>query len=272
MKRKHWLIIVACVCLVLAGICFLKVLPRPVDPALEQAGPNTTTSTTTRLTMPLKEDTHSSEQMPPQTGDETPDQTQGYTSPVDFEALWSINPDIYAWIDIPGTEISYPIVQSATDDSFYLDHDVYKDSHVNGSIFSEHAYNDILFEDAVTVLYGHNMKNGDMFGDLQPIYRDPENIDVYNEIVVYLPHKELHFDVFAALQYSRMHLLYYYQTEKKAAFDLFVDDVYSTRNLNTVLVDELRPEYGDQIVVLSTCLSGNNDYRYLVMGVCKEIS
>ena len=44
--------------------------------------------------------------------------------PIDFEALWEMNPDVYAWIEIPGTQVDYPILQSPTDDGYYLDHNM----------------------------------------------------------------------------------------------------------------------------------------------------
>ena len=267
MKKKHILIILAGLCLLAAGICIFKLFTPTPHTQSGDYGPRDEESTVD-ITMPVKQD----ESLPTQNGNVSPAPQPGYTSPVDFEMLQKLNPDIYAWIDIPGTDISYPIVQSATDDSFYLDHDSDKNTSSNGAIFSEHVYNDTMFDDKVTVLYGHNMKSGAMFGDLQPIYRHPENLKNFDEIVVYLPHKELHFKIFAAMQYSRMHLLHYYQVEKRSAFELLIDDIYTTRNLNMNLVEELRPEFEDQVVVLSTCLSGNNDYRYLVMGVCKEVS
>lgn len=267
MKKKHILIALAVLCVAASVFCVFRWMPKNPNTQSGDLGPRGEESTV-NITMPIKP----TDTVQTQSGVDAPVPQQGYTSPVDFEMLKKLNPDIYAWIDIPNTDISYPVVQSATDDSFYLDHDSDKKKSANGAIFSEHMYNDTTFDDNVTVLYGHNMKSGAMFGDLQPLYRNSENLKVYDEIIVYLPHKEVHFQVFAAMQYSRMHLLHYYQTAKKGAFNLLIDDIYSTRNLNMTLIEELKPQFGDQVVVLSTCLSGNNDYRYLVMGVCKEVN
>ena len=198
--------------------------------------------------------------------------TAPYTSPVDFSVLQETNADIYGWIRIDGTPVDYPIVQSPTDDSFYLDHDSDKSYNINGAIFSEHMYNSTDFSDAVTVLYGHNMASGEMFGEFQSLYWDREFLLENDDIIVYLPDRELHFQIFAALPFSRMHLLHYYHTEKKVGFDLFIDEIYATRKLSAVLIEERRPEFGDQVLVLSTCLSGDNRYRYLVLGVCKNNS
>ena len=46
------------------------------------------------------------------------------SNPIDFASLWNLNPDVYAWIDVPGTEISYPVLQSAEDNSYYLEHTI----------------------------------------------------------------------------------------------------------------------------------------------------
>ena len=47
-----------------------------------------------------------------------------YESPVDFASLWEVNQDVYAWLDIPGTEISYPVVQHPEVDEYYLRRDL----------------------------------------------------------------------------------------------------------------------------------------------------
>ena len=57
--------------------------------------------------------------------------------PIDFAQLQSMNPDIYAWIKVPGTVIDYPVVQSDTDNTYYLDHSVEKEEDKAGAIFTE---------------------------------------------------------------------------------------------------------------------------------------
>ena len=85
---------------------------------------------------------------------------------VDFEELQKINPDVYAWIQIPGTNINYPILQSVTEaDDYYLNTTIDGKTGYPGSIYTE-KYNSTSFTDPVTVIYGHNMKEGTMFADL----------------------------------------------------------------------------------------------------------
>ena len=77
--------------------------------------------------------------------------------PVDFAALEEINPDIYAWVEIPGTTINYPVLQHPTKDEYYNDHGADGKYSPYGSIFSQASYNGRDFHEPVTVLYGHNL-------------------------------------------------------------------------------------------------------------------
>ena len=78
--------------------------------------------------------------------------------PIDFAGLQEMNPEIYAWIRIPGTEVDYPIVQRPEDDAYYLDHTIEGAEGLPGSIYTE-SLNKKDFTDKNTVIYGHNMKN-----------------------------------------------------------------------------------------------------------------
>lgn len=84
---------------------------------------------------------------------------------VDFDSLHNVNPEIYAWIEVPGTNINYAVVQSAADDLFYDDHGVDRSYYSGGSIFSQ-RYNTTTFQDPVTVLYGHNRQSQTMFAQV----------------------------------------------------------------------------------------------------------
>lgn len=103
--------------------------------------------------------------------------------PVDFEALQAENPDIYAWITIPGTNVDYPILQREGDNGYYLNHSVDGAGSIAGAIFTE-DYNSKDFTDPNTIIYGHNMKNGSMFRTLHN-YSDREFFDNNRDITIY---------------------------------------------------------------------------------------
>ena len=103
--------------------------------------------------------------------------------PIDFAALKEKNPDVYAWISIPGTAIDYPVLQRENDNTYYLDHTIDHEEKTEGAIFTEN-YNNTDFEDPNTVIYGHDMRNGSMFKGLLD-YRDKTFFDQNKEVLIY---------------------------------------------------------------------------------------
>ncbi|NCB93990.1 MAG: class B sortase [Clostridia bacterium] len=193
-----------------------------------------------------------------------------YVSPVDFEALWAENADIYAWLDIPDTEITYPLLQHPEDDSYYLRRNRKEESDSNGVIYTEVSYNGKDFSDPLTVIYGHNMNSGQMFGTLQKIYSSQEALTEHSEIIVYLPDRELHYDVFAAVPFDNRHILYNYDFADKRTFRLFFQEILSIRNLEAVYAEDARVQSDEKTLILSTCLTGDRNKRFLVCGKLSE--
>lgn len=101
---------------------------------------------------------------------------------IDFEKLLEINEDVVGWVMIDGTNINYPILQSY-DNNYYLKRDINRHISKSGSIYMD--YRNDGFSDKNTVLYGHNMKNGTMFAELEKIYNNELGNDV--EIKVFIP-------------------------------------------------------------------------------------
>lgn len=144
-----------------------------------------------------------------------------YESPVDFEWLKTINPDIYAWIDIPDTVISYPIVQKSNDRKFYLNHNSDGKRSAEGALYTEYPYNKKDLESPMTVIYGHFMRDGSLFGSLQKYYYDSKFFKVHNIINMYTENGVRTYRIFAAMPYSNIHLLYYYNLASPRVFEAF---------------------------------------------------
>ncbi len=106
----------------------------------------------------------------------TSDEVEEEEGPViDFAALKAVNEDIIGWLVVEALDISYPIVQSE-DNDFYLHRTTEKTYNFAGSIFLDYM-NKPDFSDCHSIVYGHNMKNGSMFGTLKQ-FRDK---DVYSK-------------------------------------------------------------------------------------------
>jgi len=90
------------------------------------------------------------------------DPDKDFLADMDIRKLQEVNPDVLGWILIPGTEISYPLLQ-AGDNSYYLKHSWDGEENSCGSIFYDYRSSP---EDWNAVIYGHNMRNGSMFAGL----------------------------------------------------------------------------------------------------------
>ena len=191
-----------------------------------------------------------------------------YVSPIDFASLQAGNPDIYAWIRIADTVIDYPVVQNPDHDEYYLHYDSDRNVNLDGAIFSQATYNSVSFDDPVTVLYGHNMKSGNMFGTLRAKYTDQQFFNEHKDIVIYTPEEELTFKVFAAVPFSNEHILYEHNFWDEHEFENFFDSVFNMRDLSALFDEENKPVAGDRVLILSTCISGTNQ-RFLVMASLK---
>lgn len=189
--------------------------------------------------------------------------------PVDFETLQQTNPDIYAWIRIPGTDIDYPVVQSPTDNSYYLDHNAEKEESKAGAIFTE-DYNSKTFEDPNTVLYGHNMKNGTMFQGLHA-YTDRDFFDQNREVLIYMPGAILHYKIFAAYLTDNRHLLQSFDFGNEEIFAAYLTKILDTRDMNAFIDTGMEIDKNDRIITLSTCYAGIDTQRYLVQAVLVSI-
>ena len=82
---------------------------------------------------------------------------------IDFDALLAINPDVVGWIEIVGSDISYPVVQTQ-DNSHYLNHTFEGHRNRSGAIFLDRRDNSDFL--SLARVYGHNMRDGSMFGTL----------------------------------------------------------------------------------------------------------
>lgn len=185
---------------------------------------------------------------------------------VDFDALKEeVNQDIYAWLYIPDSTIDFPVLRHPTDNSYYLLHNLDGSKGRPGCIYTEN-YNTMDFTDPNTVMYGHNMRVGTMFAGLHK-YEDEEFFAEHPYIYVYTPEKLFVYEVFAAYEYSDLHLLLNFDFTNEHVFQKFLDDIYEMRSMNCNTKENLEVTAKNRILTLSTCVTGKDDKRYLVQGV-----
>lgn len=189
--------------------------------------------------------------------------------PIDFAALQQQNPDVYAWIQVPGTEVDYPILQSSNDNTYYLNHTIDGEEKKEGAIFTEN-YNTKTFEDPNTVIYGHDMKNGSMFQSIHK-YMDRSFFDNNRDVVIYMPDQILRYKIFAAYLTDNKHLLMNYNFWSKDEYQQYLNSIFSMRDMNAFIDTSTEVTNEDKIITLSTCYAGISTQRYLVQAVLVSI-
>lgn len=185
---------------------------------------------------------------------------------VDFEDLQeNVNEDIYAWIYIPDSKIDYPVLQHPIDNYHYLNYNLDGSYGYPGCIYTE-SYNKRDFSDPLTVMYGHNMKNGTMFAGLHK-YEDTEYFNEHPYVYIYTPDKLYVYRIFASNEYSSEHLLYRHDYTSETEFESYIDKMAAVRGMNCNRAEDVEVMADNHILVLSTCMADKPDNRYLVQGV-----
>ena len=199
-----------------------------------------------------------------------PDEDDTVWPEVDFAVLREINPDIVAWIYIEGTKINYPIVQGG-DNSYYLKHLFSGEWNGSGCIFLDFR-NDASFADRHSIIYGHHMKNGTMFSDLERFKKK----EFWEE------HKTFRFDTLYVKQTYEVIAVFktavYTGSENEFKYYQFVDaavqeqfDGYIQRAKEKAFYDTgVSAEYGDKLITLSTCEYSGQNSRLVV--VAKKVT
>ena len=183
---------------------------------------------------------------------------------VDFDALAKVNPDVKGWIYIKGTGINYPIVQT-TDNTTYLHRTFEGTDSFIGAIFLD-AGCEADFSSENSIVYGHNLKNGQMFGMLKKHYDTEYNKDAdykaHQKIWIITPEEELEYKVFAAREIdvnadSDVYTISFASEEEYASYlkDAMDKSLYTLKT---------KPDSADTMLTLSTCTSSSEAGRFIV--------
>ncbi len=183
----------------------------------------------------------------------------------EYKNLLNKNKRLIGWVKIDDTNIDYPVMQTV-DNEYYLDHNLNQEYDKNGSIFMDKDC-DVLKPSTNLILYGHHMKSGKMFGDL----------DQYEQESYYEEHKYINFDtiyekglyevmyVFRSRVYSEAEVVFkYYQfidALSEVEFNSYMDEMAAISLYDTGVT----AEYGDRLLTLSTCDYQEKNGRFVVV-------
>lgn len=183
----------------------------------------------------------------------------------EFTELYERNSDIIGWLKIDGTRIDYPVMQNPQDAEYYLDHGFDKEETKNGLPFLDAQCR--IDDSDILLIHGHHMKSGLMFTDLMN----------YKQESFYKEHATLQFSTLyekeeyeiVAVILSEVYrksddVFKYYQVEKvetAAEFNSYVENIKKLALYDT----NVTAEYGDKLIVLSTCEYSTENGRLVVI-------
>ena len=172
---------------------------------------------------------------------------------LDWDFLRDVNPDIAGWLYCPGTVINYPVMQT-DDNDFYLHHDFRGEYSPGGALFADSA---CAFHtpNSALVIYGHNMKDGSMFGTLTR-YRDRAYFEENPDMWLLTPERDYRVELFACREAEAALNVFRVLFRDEAGLREYADDVIS----RSYWYEEDRIDTRYQLVVFSTC-SYHPDYE-----------
>lgn len=183
---------------------------------------------------------------------------------LDWEELEAVNPDIYAWIYIPNTNIDYPVLQRSGDNDYYLEHNLDGSRGKPGCIYTEDL-NSKEFTDYNTVIYGHNMKSGAMFRTLHD-FEDKSFFDNNQYVYIYTKDRTLVYKIFAAYTNDAKHILNSNDFTSEQGLSDYLEKVFKKAQAEGYLRDDVAVTGENAILTLSTCTT-SSDKRYIVQAV-----
>ena len=200
---------------------------------------------------------------------------------IDFAALLATNPDTVAWIEIPGTNINYPVVQT-TNNETYLSRTFDGGTSISGTIFLD-ADNAANFTNINSILYGHHRYDRTMFADLDLIYNGSLAADT--PVYLYLPDgSRATYRVFSAYitandpvsidpatsDFTNFATTMLVRSERDFGLDpLAVSPQFTSADASPAPTDH-EETLSPRVLTLSTCVA-NDDRRYLIHAVLTEL-
>lgn len=176
-----------------------------------------------------------------------------------LEELQAINPDVCGWLTIDDTHIDYPVVVGDTNME-YINKDVYGDFALSGSIFLDSS-NARDFSDSYTLIYGHHMDNGAMFGDVVE-FVNGDYFNTHTSGTLYLPDATYQIELFACVQVDAYDSVIYDPVAQNGDLSELLN------HINQIAVQSryIGVDPRDQVIGLSTCSESTTNGRVVLFG------
>ncbi|MGI5936789.1 MAG: class B sortase [Oscillospiraceae bacterium] len=179
---------------------------------------------------------------------------------VDFDSLLSINPDVVGWLYCEDTEINLPVAQ-AEDNAYYLNRLINGTINSSGTLFLDYRVSSD-FSGKNSIIYGHNMRNKSMFGNLDA-YKEQSYFDEHPVMYLLTPTQNYMVELFSGFETDVNSSAFTFEFEELDSYARHLEDIKAMSLFESDV--EVTPE--DRILTLSTC-SDNYSYmlRFVLIG------
>ena len=181
-----------------------------------------------------------------------------------LQELALINPDTRGWLTIPDTHVDYPVLQG-NDDMEYINKDVFGEFSLSGSLFLS-CRNSSDFSDGYSLIYGHHMDHGGMFGDVVE-YTDISYFEKHMEGWLYLADATYQIQMFACVETDAYDNMIY-----GCGADTDLNKLLSYIEEHAVVHKNMTTDRPAQVIGLSTCADARTNGRVIVFGLLEKIS
>ena len=174
--------------------------------------------------------------------------------------LKKLNPDVKAWIQVPKTNIDYPVVQGQ-DDMDYINKNVYGEFELSGAIFLS-CLNKDDFSDPYNLVYGHNMKNGGMFADVAD-FTNKEYFETHQKGKLYLTDATRKIRFCACMKVTAADAKIYHPDGYRKEN---LKDLLDYIQVNAVQYRDVNVADENSLIALSTCSEAETNGRVVLIG------
>lgn len=267
------LFILGGICILAAVILFIKgqLADRRMEETLDELRPTVSAAVPTPVMESESETTAAPVTPSEPTAEETPAPTEEIPRAANpYADSFLANQDMAAWLQIPGTNVDYPVMWTPGDETYYLYRAFDGSENKNGCLLLD---TDSCLDPLTTnlIIHGHNMKSGAMFGNLT----DYENKDFYENhknIILYTEECQRNYEVIAVFRsqvYRKTDQVFkfykFFQADTQEEFDDFYNNIKQLSQYDTGVT----AEFGDHFLTLSTCVYHVEQGRFVV--VAKEV-
>lgn len=187
---------------------------------------------------------------------------------VDFDRMQDINPDIFAWLYIPGIGIDMPLLQSHISDEYYKTHDVLGQENTAGALYTEMP-NLMNMCDFNTIIHGNDLEEEAPFKQLH-LFEDEEFFEAHEEFWIYLPDNVLTYEIFAAYYDEGSDILRRYDYTTFEGCQAHLNDIYSLRSMNRNFREGWEGLTPYHFLVTLDGIVREDNTQYVIVGALKE--